>query len=108
MKGKGVDRQAMLGLKRCLPEEIQGGKHTFKTTMSKPNISCPMLCPKPQRAPNNVALMLLRPMVSGVKACKESIPCQSHPTSYCTACRKANRSSRSISPRTAGEVSISM
>ena len=36
--------------------------------MSRPRMSWPMLCPKPQSAPIRVALMLLLPMVSGVRA----------------------------------------
>ena len=34
-------------------------------------MSWPMLCPNPQSAPISVALMLLLPIVSGVRACAQ-------------------------------------
>jgi hypothetical protein len=42
---------------------------TLSRTMSRPRMSCPMLCPKPHSAPSMVARTLLRPIVSGVSAC---------------------------------------
>ena len=44
-------------------------------------MSCPMLCPKPQSAPISVALMLLLPMVSGVRACAQPGPSLQFPSS---------------------------
>ena len=50
---------------------IMTGLRTFRSTISRPRISWPMLCPNPQRAPMRVALMLLLPMVNGVRACAQ-------------------------------------
>ena len=67
----GTFHTAAEGLDCHIPCHVQvvRSQHTFRSTMSRPRMSWPMLCPNPQRAPIRVALMLLLPMVSGVRAC---------------------------------------
>jgi len=44
---------------------------TLSSTMPKPNINCPVECPKPHSAPKAEAAIRFRPMVKGVKACNK-------------------------------------
>ena len=40
--------------------------------MAMPRMSCPVLCPNPHSAPSRDAFTVLRPIVKGVSACRQT------------------------------------
>lgn len=60
------------------PTASDTSAQTLSRTMTRPRISCPVEWPKPHRAPSALAATRLRPIVSGVSACRV--------TNQCAAC----------------------